>query len=164
MSLTADQKRQVAENNGLVNVDQIWEQSAAVGLPFYIACAIMEKESHGRNVYGNDEGGALAGFPFAPNRSNYRVFRWLVFNQGQQSNGVGPAQITFKGYFPQMESEGLRPWNIGDNMLFGFRTFKGHLDAARGNVAIAGEAYNGSHAYGADLAAKASAWKSRIQR
>lgn len=164
MSLTPDQKRQVAENFGLVNVDQIWEQSAAVGLPFYIACAIMQKESGGRNTYGNDDGGALSGFPFAPNRSNYRVFRWLVFNQGQKSNGVGPAQITFKGYFLEMEQEGMRPWNIADNMRFGFRTFKGHLDGARGDIVKAGTSYNGSVTYGEDLAKKAAEWKSRIQR
>jgi hypothetical protein len=124
----------------------------------------MEKESRGRNVYGNDDGGALAGFPGAPNRSNYAVFRWLVFHEGQKSNGVGPAQITFKGHFTRMEAEGLRPYNVADNLLYGFGVFKGYLDGAGGDISDAGTAYNGARTYGDDLAVKAAAWKRAIQR
>jgi hypothetical protein len=162
--LTAEQKRQIAADSGLVNVQAIWDSSAKAGLPFYIACALMEKESHGRNVYGNDSGGALAGYPREVTRSNWLVFRWLVFSEGMPSNGVGPAQITFRGYFPQMEEEGLRPWNVGDNMFFGFRLLKGHLAIADGDLVKAGTAYNGSRAYGEALATKAAAWKLLIQR
>lgn len=161
--LTPDQKRQVAADRGLSNVDAIWDTSARASLPFYIACALMQKESGGRNVYGRDQGGALAGFPGGVNRGNWEVFRWLVFDQGMQSNGVGPAQITFKGYFTQMEAEGLRPYNLRDNMLKGFTIFKGHLVAAKGDIAKAGTAYNGAIAYGAHLASLAAEWKSAIQ-
>lgn len=162
MSLTNVQKRVVAEAFGLVNVEQIWIQAARVELPFYIACAIMEKESGGRNVYGHDEGGALSGFPEGVNRSNFAVFRWLVFDRGQQSNGVGPAQITFKGHFSVMEAEGLKPWNVADNLFYGFRLFKNYLVDADGSIAIAGKWYNGSSEYGIDLANKAAAWKKRL--
>jgi hypothetical protein len=164
MALTAAQKRAVAEQNGLINVDSIWVESGRVSLPFYIACAIMQKESQGRNVYGHDVGGALSGFPDDVNRHNFRVFEWLVFDQGQKSNGVGPAQITFSGHFPAMKREGLRPWNVGDNMFYGFRLFKGYLDAEDGDIADAGERYNGSRAYGEELAAFAAVWKKLIQR
>lgn len=164
MTLTPEEKRAVATTFGIANVDPLWEQSAAVGLPFYISCAIMEKESHGRNVYGNDDGGALEGFPGTPNRSNYQVFRWLIFAKGQKSNGIGPCQITFRGHFTAMEDEGLRPYNVADNMFYGLRLFRRLLTEVKGDIVLAGERYNGSRAYGEDLAVKVQQWKQRIQR
>lgn len=162
MTLTGEQKREIARENGLVNVGAIWNQSARVGLPFYIACALVEKESGGRNVYGHDVDGALSGFPFPVNEENYRVFHWLVFDKGQKSNGVGPLQITFKGHFPVMEREGLDPWRVSDNLFYGFRLFRGYLTDAKGDIVAAGRRYNGALSYGIDLADKAEVWHRRF--
>ena len=91
------------------------------GLDYFVACALLEKESGGRNVYGSDRGGVLSGYPGEADESNYRVFRWLLAKPGAVSNGVGPTQITFPGYFTAMESEGLKPWDPTDNCRMGFR-------------------------------------------
>lgn len=138
-------------------------------LPFFVACALLEKESGGHNVYGHDKGGALAGFPFDVSEDNYLVFEWLVFTKGQTSNGVGPCQITYKGYFREMEEQGLEPWNVHDNMLFGFRLLKANY-ARHSSWATAGAIYNGGPKpnraaldYGNDLAKKVGQWKKRLE-
>lgn len=158
----------IAQDFGLGNVEAAAVACRKVGLPFFVACALLEKESGGRNVYGHDAGGALSGFPGRVTRGNFEVFEWLVFDQGQTSNGVGPAQITYKGYFSDMEEQGLRPWIPHDNMLFGFRLVKGNFDR-HSSWATAGAIYNGGPrpnstalAYGRDFAAKVEQWKTRL--
>jgi hypothetical protein len=132
------------------------------GLRYAPACALLEKESGGRNVYGHDVGGALSGFPGVVTRGNFEVFHWLVFDQGQQSNGVGPCQITFKGHFPVMEERGLSPWIPEDNMIYGFRVLNEYYETY-GDWVEAGRRYNGALAYGQDLAEKIEKWNDRFQ-
>lgn len=136
-------------------------------LPYFVACALLEKESGGRNVYGHDRDGALSGFPGQVNRGNYAVFRWMIAN-GWDSNGVGPCQITYPGFFDQMEDEGLSPWNVHHNMLFGFRLLKGYYDK-HSSWATAGALYNGGPTpnraaleYGNDLKRRIGVWKQRL--
>lgn len=131
------------------------------GLPFYVACALLEKESGGRNVFGNDKGGALSGFPDTVNKDNYAVFRWLVIDKGQTSNGVGPCQITYRGFFTDMEKRGLKPYDAHDNMRYGFELLA-RYEREKGSWAAAGTAYNGAAAYGRDLEKKVAEWKQRL--
>jgi hypothetical protein len=155
--MTPEEKQARALGHGLVNVSLIWSASAKAGLPFYAACALMEKESGGRNVYGHDAGGALSGYPHPVTFDNWRVFRWLVIDKGMTSNGVGPAQITWKPFFLRMEDELLKPWSPFDNMFFGFRLIR---DYRVGKTwADAGTRYNGSPDYGRDYAAKVETWR-----
>lgn len=162
-----------AEERGLVNVDQIALACREAGVPFYVACALFEKESGGRNVYGHDVGGALSGFPLEVNRDNFAVFRWLVVEKGALSNGVGPSQITYAGslhgsrrdggYFRVMESDGLKPWDVHDNMLFGLQILRGHKDRT-GTWRAAGTAYNGRESYGVDLEHRIEDWRKLLKR
>lgn len=152
----------------LANADVAAIACRKAGLPFFVACALLEKESGGRNVYGHDEGGALSGFPHPVNAGNYQVFEWLVFDRGQASNGVGPCQITYKGFLSQMEEEGLKPWSPHDNMLFGFRLLKGYFDK-HSSWATAGAIFNGGPspnskalAYGRDLKRRVDVWHDRL--
>lgn len=155
----------ILEAHGLHHAHAIFRAARAAELPLPGAAALMEKESSGRNVYGHDEGGALSGFPEEVNRDNFAVFWWLVDEKGMPSNGVGPAQITFRGFFPQMRGRGLLPWVPLDNMTFGFGILKGYLDAQSGTRLwrVAGTRYNGSAAYGDDLAEKVQLWRERLQ-
>lgn len=153
----------------LTNADIAARACREADLPFYAACALLEQESGGRNVYGHDEDGALAGYPGEVNAENYAVFRWLVFDKGQASNGVGPCQITYPGYFTDMEQQGLRPYDAGDNMLYGFRLLKANY-ARLGQWAGAGAVYNGGPrpnakalGYGRDFAKKVNQWKTRLE-
>jgi hypothetical protein len=90
---------EIAESHGMQNVELIAPCCNGTGARFYIALAMLEKETGScRNVYGHAAGGALSGFPKPVTRDNYEVFKWLVFTKGQRSNGVGPSQLTFKGF------------------------------------------------------------------
>lgn len=150
-----------AADHGLKNVELIAKAADATKLPFYAACALMEKESGGRNVYGADRGGALSAYPHDVTEENYRVFEWLVFTKKQTSNGVGPCQITWKGFFPDMVSKGLKPWDALDNMKYGMGLLAGYYKSD-GTWTKAGKRYNGGGAYGRDLEKKVAAWKARL--
>lgn len=152
----------IAENFGLKNVDDIATACRRVGIPFYVACALFEKESGGKNVYGHDEGGFMTGYPFPVTEGNFEVFQWHVFKQGHKSNGVGPSQITWKGYFPDMEAKGLKPWVPLDNMVYGLTTLRDHY-VRWGSWEKAGRLYNGKLSYGQDLVVKIDQWQARLK-
>ena len=169
MTVSAEQINK-AKAAGLQNVDiaaQVADEVAEI--IFYQLCALLEKESGGRNVYGHDAGGALSGFPKPVNQHNYAVFRWLVFDKGQTSNGVGPMQLTYKGFFTDMENDGLKPWDVHDNMLYGGKLWTGYYRAARAAglnvseaIVKAGTRYNGSAAYGDRLLVIMDKWRDRV--
>lgn len=150
----------IMRHQGLANAPTIYSSATDAGLTLPAACALMQQESGGHNVYGHDQGGALSGYPERVDPSNFRVFLWLVDNPNLSfaSNGVGPSQITARGYFDQMKQEGLHPWDAGDNMFFGFRLLKGYR-ADTGSWEGAGTKYNGAESYGVELAAKVRAWR-----
>lgn len=136
------------------------------GLPFYVACALLEKESGGRNIYGHDAGGVFTRPSWLPakrvTRRNWLVFRHRVIDLGEQSNGIGPCQITSRGLLEEMERQGLKPWVVYDNMLFGFRLLASYHRPGDDWVA-AGTRYNGSRAYGLDLDRVAGVWHRRLR-
>lgn len=152
---------QIATKAGIDNAEVAAVACRQAGLPYYVACALLEKESHGANVYGHDAGGALSGFPKAPNPGNFEVFDWMV-SSGHTSNGVGPCQITYPGYFPEMAKAGLKPYVPADNMVFGFRLLLAAYHAHGQTWKGAGTAYNGAASYGTDLATKVQAWMKRF--
>jgi hypothetical protein len=159
-----------AKAAGLQNVDTAAKVADEVtDIIFYQLCALLEKESNGRNVYGHDAGGALSGFPGAVNKENFAVFRWLVFTKGQTSNGVGPMQLTYKGFFTDMEADGLKPWDVHDNILYGGKLWTGYYRVARAAgltvseaIKNAGLRYNGSSAYGERLLVIMNKWRDLV--
>ena len=153
---------QIAADYGMMNVDYIALACREVGVPFFVACALFEKESKGGNVWGHDVGGTLSGYEEPVTRGGYRVFRWLVIEKGGLSNGVGPSQITWKGYFTDMEDKGLRPWDIHDNMVYGLTVLRDHY-VRYGSWETAGRLYNGKLSYGQDLVVKIAEWKHRLR-
>ena len=70
-----------------------------VGCPWWaaLACLQMETGEKGANIYGHDAGGAMSGAGEVT-EENFRQFYALISN-GHTSNGVGPLQITYPGYF-----------------------------------------------------------------
>lgn len=167
MSLAPVPKERIAKASQmrLTDADLIASQCRAAGVPFFVACALFQKESGGRNIYGNDPGGALAGFSGEVTHDNFEVFEWLVFEKGVPSNGVGPAQITYKGYFTAMHATGLRPWEPADNMLFGLDLLAANHKAT-GTWEAAAARYNGgpkpnafAQSYGKDLVARANVFR-----
>jgi hypothetical protein len=171
-TLTANQQIATATDWGMANTDIVWMASQAVGLPFYAACALLEKESKGRNIYGHDVGGVFS----VPKKivfvtaENYHRFIIRVMN-GEIPNGVGPCQITWAGslvnghrnggFFKEMSEQQLMPWMPFDNMRFGFAKLKQYHDNY-GTWVNAGRVYNGALAYGQDLSIKVGDWVRRV--
>lgn len=159
---------EAAQAAGLVNVQTAAEVAEETGLPFYIMCALLEKETGGDNIYGHDQGGALSGFPGEVNKGNFEVFRWMIDN-GRTSNGVGPMQITWPPFFDQMDEQGLDPTDVRDNMLFGAIVFKGYYDTHRKTLPVreairkAGVNYNDSAEYGDSLVEISDDWLQRLE-
>lgn len=151
----------------LTNAPALYDAATSAGLTLPAACALVQKETGGRNVYGHDVGGTFAGYPGTVNADNFDVFWWYVNTQGHQSNGVGPVQLTARGLLSDMLAKGLKPWDPMDNMAYGFALILGYHDAAvkAGDAhpwVTAGTRYNGAQAYGLDLAAKVAAWRTLL--
>jgi hypothetical protein len=119
--ITDEQITKAADEGTMVNIDVLAHWCDQAGFPFFLGLAILQKESGGKNVYGHDVGGALSGYPDPPDENNFRVFRWMIDVAKQASNGVGPMQITYKGYFPLMDKLGLKPWIPYDNIRYGIQ-------------------------------------------
>jgi hypothetical protein len=158
----------------LANIDSAWRASQDAGAPFYLMCALLEKEGWpwhisgkigGHNIYGHDVGGVFRVEPPGykeVTEENFATFYQRVVINGERSNGVGPMQITHRSFFPQMKEQGLRAWVPYDNMLFGGRLFMNYYRIYNGDIRQAGIRYNGASAYGDRLLVVADKWKARL--
>ena len=173
---------------GLANADLIVQAATATGIPLAIAAAMIQKESGGKNVYGHD-GSAETGpgvfstkyGPVTINGTTYAQGSDIPVTQGnfaeflrrvtagEKSNGVGPAQLTYAGYFKQYPTYEF--WDALANIKFGLTIIADYLDGDTSDAAIsaAGARYNGGTnpnataiAYGADLLAKTNAWRAKL--
>lgn len=163
---------EIATRTGIRNASTAAMACREAGLPYYASCALLEIESWGRNIYGHDKGGVFSNdeHPIV-NEKNFFQFIMRVMN-GAVSNGVGPCQITYAGalkdghrdggYFRLMAAQGLRPWSIYENEVFGFGILAGHFKRTKSWVK-AGRLYNGSEGYGIKLDLKVSEWKKRLK-
>lgn len=159
---------------GLVNADLIVQAAGATGVPLAILAAMVQKESGGQNIYGRDgKGTASPGvyandYPLQVTKENFTEFRAAVL-AGQKSNGVGPSQITYPGYWKQYPDYPF--WDVLANLKFGATLLMDLLDGDTSDASIssAGAHYNGGTnpnakalAYGADLLAQTKIWRARL--
>ncbi|NLA29808.1 MAG: N-acetylmuramoyl-L-alanine amidase, partial [Propionibacterium sp.] len=173
---------------GLTNADLIVQAATATGIPLAIAAAMIQKESGGKNVYGHDgsaETGPgvfstrygpvfIGGTTYAQGsdipvtQGNFAEFLRRV-TVGEKSNGVGPAQITYAGYFKQAPDYPF--WDALANIRFGLTILADYLDDdfSASSISSAGARYNGGTnpgekalAYGADLLTKTNAWRASL--
>ena len=159
---------------GLANADLIVQAATATGIPLAILAAMVQKESGGKNIYGRDgkdtaSPGVYANdYPLQVTKENFTEFRAAVL-AGQKSNGVGPSQITYPGYWKQYPDYPF--WDVLANLKFGATLLMDLLDGDTSDASIssAGAPYNGGTspnekavAYGADLLTKTNAWRARL--
>ena len=159
---------------GLVNADLIVQAASATGVPLAILAAMVQKESGGQNIYGRDgkdtaSPGVYANdYPLQVTKENFTEFRAAVL-AGQKSNGVGPSQITYPGYWKQYPDYPF--WDVLSNLKFGATLLIDLLDGDYSDASIssAGAHYNGGTnpgskalAYGADLLAQTKIWRARL--
>ena len=175
---------EIFAKHGLANADLIVQAASATGLPLAVLAAMVQKESGGQNVYGHDAGGVFStlygsvtvdgvtygkGANIPVTQSNFAEFRRQVIDNGKASNGVGPCQITYWGFFAQNPTYEF--WDALQNLKFGADLIKSYLagDTSDASISAAGARYNGGTnpgakalTYGADLLTKTKAWRARL--
>jgi len=168
---------EIVETAGMHYVQTIARVCNELKMPFYLLLAMLEKETGTvRNVYGGDVGGALSGFKKTINKGNYDVFWWLAIEKGGKSNGVGPGQLTYKGYHTDMKAKGLDITDVYTNIKYSANVIFSYYKNARASglgvhdsIRKAGTLYNtGSsdgwqtNGYGSRLLTIALKWKEQV--
>lgn len=154
--------------HGLANADALVRAASKTGLPLHIAAAFAQQESNGLNVYGHDVGGVFSvkGKNIEVTAENYAIFYDQVVNRKRRSNGVGPMQITYPGYFPLAKKQGFKLWDPYDNFVFGFNIIQTSLKNNYSDDSLnrAAQQYNsgspsGAPSYGSSVVARSKTWK-----
>lgn len=143
----------------LDNADVAVEAANEIGLPLAVAFTLLDMESEGKNVFGHDSNGMFKGQEVTESRYQEMV---AAVAEGGPSNGVGPTQITYRTFFPDAESKGLRLWIPYENMLYGFSLLMSHY-TRKGNWRDSATAYNGKSTYGATFARILAEWERRLE-
>src|SRR5204862_7794581 len=142
-------------------------EARRAGLPVALACAVLEKETGFRNVFGHDAvrnpiksppGGLLA-----VTEHNYR--QYLAHRrQGLGNQGVGPMQLTSPSLQDRADQLG-GCWQPGPNIRVGLEFLAGNI--RRTGLRAGVVAYNGSgpaaQRYGDDVLARARQWAERLR-
>jgi hypothetical protein len=143
-------------------------EALAAGVHLSLACALVEQESGGRNIFGHDpvrfgQYGYRKDRTVKVTRRRYR--RYLRLRKlGFGMQGVGPCQLTW--WELQDEADRLGGcWRPEINMRVAFRRLKQLTDAHGEREGVA--AYNGSGtaavAYSSQVRARASNWHLTLQ-
>jgi hypothetical protein len=113
-----------AQAQGLINVTGLAAACDKLKFPFYLAATIMERESGGQNIFGHDAGGSFSGpitVKIPVTEARYKTFLAEI-GAGKTSNGVGPMQLTYRGYHigpVSMQARGFNAWVPADNIRYG---------------------------------------------
>lgn len=142
-------------------------EARRVRLPVALACAVVEKETGFRNVFGHDAvrnpvksppGGLLT-----VTRENYAQYLHHR-RQGLGNQGVGPMQLTSPGLQDRADQLG-GCWQPGPNIRVGLEFLAGNI--RRMGLRPGVVAYNGSgpaaQRYGDDVLARARQWEQRLR-
>lgn len=152
---------------GVENAAAIVAASNQTGLPLGVSMGMIMKETGGANIYGHDAGGACCGWG-AVTEDNFRGSFLPVVLAGGTSNGVGPTQITYPGYFRQNPEYPW--WDPYSNCVVGFNLLRGYCggDYSDASLVAAGSTYNSgsptgtASTYGRTFAALAEDWTARL--
>jgi hypothetical protein len=142
-------------------------EARRAGLPVALACAVLEKETGFRNVFGHDAvrnpvksppGGLLA-----VTEDNYR--QYLAHRRrGLGNQGVGPMQLTSPSLQDRADQLG-GCWKPGPNIRVGLEFLAGNIRRLGLRAGVV--AYNGSgpaaRRYGDDVLAAARRWDARLR-
>mgnify|MGYP006143641581 CR=1 FL=1 len=156
----------IAKQYGIKNAELVAEAATIAKIPFSVACALVSKESYGgENLWGNDEGGVFAELPreMTVTKGAFEVFEYKVVTLKETSNGVGPTQITWRGFFPDAREKGLKLWKPLDNMIYGFGLLHLYRYEQQLTWEEAGTRYNGAKSYGEDFVEQNALWRKRFR-
>ena len=141
--------------------DVIVRAARAHGVPVSLVCAVIEKESGFRNLFGSDavanpiKGGVVT-------EERYRAY--LKHRKaGRGAQGVGPAQLTFPGFQDRADKLG-GCWKPAVNIKVGVQVLADNIAAHGTRAGVA--RYNGSGAraaaYADDVLARERKWRTRL--
>lgn len=147
-----------ASRNGIKQPYLVMQVADAVGLPFYAACAMLEKESGGgANVFGHDP--TIFAGAGRVTKKKYLEYKAERKRTGKMQ-GVGPCQLTWYGFQDDADALG-GCWVKKNNMLVGFRLLKDYYTETKNWIRV-GTKYNGATKYGLDYALRVAKWKSLL--
>jgi cell wall-associated NlpC family hydrolase len=149
----------------LRNPELILQESRKAGLSLPLACALIEQESHGRNVFGHDPTRSI---PDEWKGEQVTAARYRHYKRNRQQGlgmqGVGLAQLTWYQYQDRADALGgcYRP---EVNLRVGFSVLRGHVRVLGLRQGIA--RYNGSGSaaqrYADQVLAKLKVWRRRLR-
>lgn len=170
-----EKRIELAKAEGLVNVEEAAIACRKANLPFWAACALLEKESGGRKVWGGADASPYAELnklDIPITEASFWAF-YVGVLAGHTPTGVNATQITYAGalkngrrdggYFRIMLERGLKPWSVHDAMFFGFELLWNHYLKHGHSWRNAGRIYNGAESYGVDLLDKCEWWKDYLE-
>jgi hypothetical protein len=145
------QKMLAAYKAGINNPYLVHKVSREVGLPYPVLCAFLEQESNGGdNVFGHDGGadGWASGWGKVTKEKyiKYRTGR----RAGRGMQGVGPMQLTWWEFQDRADAKG-GCWKPYVNMTVGAELLLEYWNQY-GDWKKVGTRYNGSEAYGVQVA------------
>jgi hypothetical protein len=124
--------------------DIIVREAHHSGVPVSLVCAVIEHETHFRNVFGHDR---VANPIKSPARgllevTEERYHEYLRHRRlGQGSQGVGPMQLTFPGFQDRADQLG-GCWQPGPNIRVGVEVLADHIKRLGLRKGV--QAYNGA--------------------
>lgn len=148
-------KMLVAYRNGIKNPYKAYRASREGGIPFYVMCAVLEKESAGgENVFGHDPTIFVGAGRVTKNK-------YLAYKRQRQAGGgmqgVGPMQLTWWEFQDLADKRG-GCWKPYINMVVGAEILHKYWNQT-GNWERVGTKWNGSPDYGRDLFLKIDKWR-----
>lgn len=158
---------------GIVAPATVVQVAAAAGLPLAAACALLEQESGGgHNVWGHDPVATAATYVKGAEvtETAYKAYRAALAAGTAGQQGVGPCQLTSRGFQDQADQAG-GCWQPAANMSVGFGLLARYVKAYGLRGAFV--AYNGgpgalqrqipaAEAYGDAAMAKYQRWVDRL--
>jgi soluble lytic murein transglycosylase-like protein len=145
----------------------IIREAERAGIKLPLACALIEQESGGRNIFGCDHGPANTWTPpYCNVPVTWERVQLLLqhIDEGGGSSGVGLSQITYPPLI--REAEALGGAHLPRYQLrVGFRVLRDYLDTYPLRKAIG--AYNGGpsnpqYDYADEVLAKRDEWRERL--
>lgn len=112
-----------------------------VGLHWAVALGLADQESNCTNVYGHDAGGACSGWGEVT-RDNFLNHFLPAVLDWETSNGVGPTQVTYNGYFINEPDRAW--WDPHESSVVGLSILRDYLggDYSADSIRRAGSRYN----------------------
>lgn len=136
--------------------------SEKTGLPFYVLCAFLEQETGGgKNIFGHDPTIFVgAGKVTKTKYLSYKAQRDRDLAH-RKMQGVGPLQLTWYTYQDEADKRG-GCWKAEISTTVGAELIKSYWDKYHDWHKV-GKAFNGSDAYGTQIAARINKWKTFIR-